>query len=128
MRIGRGNRSTRRKPVPVQLRPPRIPHGLIWDRIRAPTVVSRRLTAGAKIQILKAPGNKHFHGNYKCQQKILLAGPRNDGISVIYNQHPKGAALHTHNRIITYCHVFSDFRRVCNGNRICWTLSTRDYK
>jgi hypothetical protein len=28
MRIGRGNRSTRRKPAPVQLYPPQIPHDL----------------------------------------------------------------------------------------------------
>jgi hypothetical protein len=28
MRIGRGNRSTRRKPAPVPLCPPRIPHDL----------------------------------------------------------------------------------------------------
>jgi hypothetical protein len=31
MRIGRGNRSTRRKPDPVQLCPPQIPHGLTWN-------------------------------------------------------------------------------------------------
>jgi hypothetical protein len=28
VRIGRGNRSTRRKPAPVPLRPPEIPHDL----------------------------------------------------------------------------------------------------
>jgi hypothetical protein len=28
MRIGRGNRSTRRKPSPVPFRPPQIPHDL----------------------------------------------------------------------------------------------------
>jgi hypothetical protein len=31
MRIGRGNRSTRRKPAPVPLRPPQIPHDLTWN-------------------------------------------------------------------------------------------------
>jgi hypothetical protein len=45
MRISRGNRSTRRKPTPVSLRPPQIPHGPTWARIRAATVGSRRLTA-----------------------------------------------------------------------------------
>jgi hypothetical protein len=38
MRIGRGNRSTRRKPVPVPLCPP---HDLTWDRTRAATVGSQ---------------------------------------------------------------------------------------
>jgi hypothetical protein len=31
MRIGRGNRSTRRKPAPVPLCPPQMPHDLTWD-------------------------------------------------------------------------------------------------
>jgi hypothetical protein len=45
MRIDRGNRSTRRKPVPLPLCPPQIPYELIWDRIRAAAVGSLRLTA-----------------------------------------------------------------------------------
>jgi hypothetical protein len=45
MRIGRGNRSTQRKPVPVPLCPPQIPHGLTWDRTRIAAVESWRLTA-----------------------------------------------------------------------------------
>jgi hypothetical protein len=45
MRIGRGNRSTRRKPAPVPRCPPQIPHDLTWDRTRAATVGSQRLTA-----------------------------------------------------------------------------------
>jgi hypothetical protein len=47
MRIGRGNRSTRRKPAPIPLRPPQIPHDLTWDRSRATAVGNRRLTAWA---------------------------------------------------------------------------------
>jgi hypothetical protein len=35
MRIGRGNRSTVRKPAPVPLCPPQIPHDLTWVRTRA---------------------------------------------------------------------------------------------
>jgi hypothetical protein len=35
MRIGRENRSTRRKPAPTPLWPPQIPHDLTWDRTRA---------------------------------------------------------------------------------------------
>jgi hypothetical protein len=45
MRIGRGNRSTRKKPAPVPLCPPQIPHDLTWDRTRAAVVGSQRLTA-----------------------------------------------------------------------------------
>jgi hypothetical protein len=45
MRIGKGNRSTRRKPAPLPLRPPQIPHDLTWDRSRAAAVGSQRLTA-----------------------------------------------------------------------------------
>jgi hypothetical protein len=45
MRIGRGNRSTRRKPAPVPLCSPQIPHNRTWDRTRAAAVGSQRLTA-----------------------------------------------------------------------------------
>jgi hypothetical protein len=47
MKIGRGDRSTRRKPAPAPLCPPQIPHGMTWDRTRAASVVSQRLTAWA---------------------------------------------------------------------------------
>jgi hypothetical protein len=42
LRIGRGNRSTRRKPTPVPLCPPKIPHDLTQSRTRAATKGSRR--------------------------------------------------------------------------------------
>jgi hypothetical protein len=45
MRICRGNRSTRRKPAPVPLRPLKIPHDLARARTWAGEVGSRRLTA-----------------------------------------------------------------------------------
>jgi hypothetical protein len=41
MRIGRGNRSTRRKPVPMPLCPPQIPQYLTLFRTRAAAVGSR---------------------------------------------------------------------------------------
>jgi hypothetical protein len=47
MGIGRRNRSTQRKPAPVPLCPPQIPHDLTWDWTRAATVGSQRLTAWA---------------------------------------------------------------------------------
>jgi hypothetical protein len=45
MKIGRGNRSTRRKPVPAPLSPPQIPHDQIRARTRAAAVGSQRLPA-----------------------------------------------------------------------------------
>jgi hypothetical protein len=51
MRIGRGNRSTRRKPAPVPLCPPQqVPHYLTWARSWAAAVGSRRLTAWAVVR------------------------------------------------------------------------------
>jgi hypothetical protein len=47
MRIGRGNRSTRRIPAPVQLCQPQIPHDLTWDRTRVAAVGIWLLTAWA---------------------------------------------------------------------------------
>jgi hypothetical protein len=47
MRIGRGNRSTRRNPDPAPLCPAQIPHDLTWYRTRAATVGSQQLTACA---------------------------------------------------------------------------------
>jgi hypothetical protein len=47
MEIGRGNRSTRRKPSPVPLCPPQIPFDLTRARTRAAAVGSQRLTAWA---------------------------------------------------------------------------------
>jgi hypothetical protein len=45
MRIGKGNRSTRRKPASVPLYTPQIPYEVTWARTRATAVGSRRQTA-----------------------------------------------------------------------------------
>jgi hypothetical protein len=45
MRTGRGNRSTERKPAPVALGPPQIPHDLTQAQTQAATVGSWQLTA-----------------------------------------------------------------------------------
>jgi hypothetical protein len=45
MRLGKGNRSTQRKPAPVSFWPQQIPHDLTWARTRTAAVGSRRLTA-----------------------------------------------------------------------------------
>jgi hypothetical protein len=53
--IGRGNRSTRRKPAPVPLCPPQTPHAA-RTRTRAAAVGSQRLTAelqhGLRVEII----------------------------------------------------------------------------
>jgi hypothetical protein len=50
MRIGRGNRSTRRKLAQAPLCPTQIPHDLTWDRTRAAVLGSRQLTTWAMAQ------------------------------------------------------------------------------
>jgi hypothetical protein len=45
IKIGRGNRSTRRKPAPSPLCPPQIPHYQTRARTRATAVRSQRVTA-----------------------------------------------------------------------------------
>jgi hypothetical protein len=45
MKIGRGNRSTRRKPAPAPLCPPQIPHDQTHARTRAAAMGSQRLIA-----------------------------------------------------------------------------------
>jgi hypothetical protein len=45
MKFGMENRGTRRKPAPVPLCPPQIPHDLAWVRTRSAAVGSQRLTA-----------------------------------------------------------------------------------
>jgi hypothetical protein len=52
MRIGRGNRSTRRKPAPVALRPQQIPHDLTQAQIRVAPVGNKRLTSWAMARLL----------------------------------------------------------------------------
>jgi hypothetical protein len=49
--IGKGSRSTRRKPAPALLCPPQIPHDQTRARTRAAAVGSRRLTAWAMAQL-----------------------------------------------------------------------------
>jgi hypothetical protein len=50
MKIGRGNRSSRRKPAPAPLCPPQIPLDQIQARTRSATVGSQLLTAWAMAQ------------------------------------------------------------------------------
>jgi hypothetical protein len=56
MKIDRGNRSTWRKPLPVRICPPQIPHYLTRARTRAAAVGSQRLTAWATVRKFCVPG------------------------------------------------------------------------
>jgi hypothetical protein len=69
MRIGRGNRTTRRKPAPVPLCPLQIPHGLTWDRTRDAAVGSRRLTAWA---VARPECGTWFHNFRDAHREIVL--------------------------------------------------------
>jgi hypothetical protein len=58
MRIGRRNRSTRRKPAPMPFCPPQTPHVLTSARTRVSTVGSRRLIAWA---MARSGGTSNFN-------------------------------------------------------------------
>jgi hypothetical protein len=51
MRTGTGSRRTRKKPAPLPVSPPQIPHDLTWARTRAAAVGSQRLTAWAMARL-----------------------------------------------------------------------------
>jgi hypothetical protein len=61
MKIGKGNRSTRRKPAPGPLCPPQIPHDHTRARIRAAALGSQRLTAGATARPYFDALLRHLH-------------------------------------------------------------------
>jgi hypothetical protein len=64
MKNGRGNRGTRRKPAPVPLCPPQIPHDLTRVRTRAAAAGSQRLTAWAMTR-----PKRHFNNPVKILGK-----------------------------------------------------------
>jgi hypothetical protein len=57
--IGKGNRSTRRKPAPVPLCPPQTPHAT-WTRTRAAAVGSQRLTAWTTARLSSCTLSRDF--------------------------------------------------------------------
>jgi hypothetical protein len=60
MKIGRGNRSIRRKPAPAPLCPPQIPHDQTRARTRAAAVGSQRLTAWAMARSFSSSYCSHY--------------------------------------------------------------------
>jgi hypothetical protein len=80
MKIGRGNRSTRRKPVPAPLCPPQIPLDKTRDRTRAAAVWNQRLTAWAMARPLPTVSerNTKFLEWFLClkiESRIIGTGP-----------------------------------------------------
>jgi hypothetical protein len=71
MRIGRGNRSTRRKPAPAPLRPRQIPYDLTWAQSQAAAVGSRRLTACVMVRPMR---HAYIH---TCTYKMLIGTSEN---------------------------------------------------
>jgi hypothetical protein len=75
MKIGRGNRSTLRKPAPAPLCPPQIPHDQTRARTRAAAVGSQRLTASAMgrprdLNLCSCWILAHLSGDRPTKQKI----------------------------------------------------------
>jgi hypothetical protein len=69
MRIGRGNRSSRRKHAPVPLCPPQIPHDLTWDQTQAAPVENCWPTAWAMAR--PTLGLKSYRYPWRIWQIIL---------------------------------------------------------
>jgi hypothetical protein len=67
MRIDRGNRSTRRKPVPVPLCPPQIPYDLTCDRTGAAAVGLINSNSGVKSSLQPCITSEF---NIPCSQTI----------------------------------------------------------
>jgi hypothetical protein len=75
IRIGRGNRSTHRKPTPVPLCPPQIPHDLTWARIQAAArkPATNRLSYGtASPSILRRLLAKSGKNDYVILRRLAL--------------------------------------------------------
>jgi hypothetical protein len=71
MKIGKGNWSTRRKPAPVPLCPPQIPHDRTQARTRAATVGSRWINAWAMA--------RPYHSHWLVVLMIYLVKSTNYG-------------------------------------------------
>jgi hypothetical protein len=69
MKIGRGNRSTRRKPVPAPLCPPQIPYDQTRARTPAAAVGNQRLS-----ELWRGPPTKmvHFFTKHDTKSRLLV--------------------------------------------------------
>jgi hypothetical protein len=81
MTIGRGNRSTWRKPATIPFCPPQIPHELTWDRTRAAAVGTRRLTTLAMARP-SSPGKGKIFCSLRRPDR-LWGPPRGKGVGAL---------------------------------------------
>jgi hypothetical protein len=102
MRIGWGYRSTRRKPAPVPLCPPQIPHDLTWDRTRAAAVGSQRLTVRAMARPRPRVTSSILGPN------ILLGTLFSDTFSLLFPLRDKPCFTPIQNFSQNYSFVYSD--------------------
>jgi hypothetical protein len=96
MRIGRGNRSTRRKPAAVPLRPPQIRHEVTWARARAAAVESRRLIAWATARSLRMKyvySVGIIHSYFRICKRSLV---RQSAVAMIYRVVLEGGGCYRH--------------------------------
>jgi hypothetical protein len=109
MRIGRGNRSTQRKSVPVPFCPPQIPHDLTWDRTWIAVAGSQQLTAWTMARPLTAVTMKStvFWDVTPCSLVEIFGG--------MYSLYFKGQRITLHSSEtsvnfyqITRCHIPED--------------------
>jgi hypothetical protein len=87
MRIDRGNRSTRRKPTPVPLFLPQIPHDQTWARTRAVAVGSRRLTTWVTTRPAHNVARDHLWNFSLAKAKTCL-------YSVLLNRNIKAVVIY----------------------------------
>jgi hypothetical protein len=106
--IVRGNWSTRRKPAPVPLCPPQIPHDLTWHRTRAAALGCQRLTAWAMARPFVLP---HFL-SYFYFIDIFFLPPPPPYISLFFEMIGKAKST---NRLCSEGHDFSQFKQFFNG-------------
>jgi hypothetical protein len=100
---GRGNRSTRRKPVPAPLLPSQIPHDLTRARTRAAVVGSRRLTAWATARPVTVCKNHKFLVGSFCPTS---------------NTHAGGSALFCYRRLLNLQYIRSYLPYLPVGSRM----------
>jgi hypothetical protein len=108
IKIGRGNRSTRRKPAPAPLCPPQILHDQSSSRTRAAAVGSQRLTARAMARAY-IPEDKTLHIHYS---ELLISY-----ISfILWNFVKMADFLHESHRL--FCSATSIIRDIVHMNNV----------
>jgi hypothetical protein len=102
MKIGRGNRSTRRKPAPAPLCPPQVPHDqtrartrtLHYVRFEVVTAVAMKNAVFWDVAPCRSCVNRRFGGTYRLHLQGRKIRERGTSLSR-WRQIPKYGILHT---------------------------------